>query len=265
MDSIPNDRRLNRSLTKERLKLLQNLENALQKPMMLLGVIWLALIVLQFVLGSKAAISDLILAIWIVFVVDFVIRFVLATKKLRFLKRNALMAVSLVLPALRVLQLGQIFAMIPSWQVPLLQMIAGLNRSLIALQSTMERRGLRYVIALTAIVTFAGAAGMYHFERTPNGGGLNSYGGALWWTAMVMTTLGSDYFPHTVPGRVLCFLLAVFAFSIFGYITAAIASYFFNEDANDKRSAIPNENTLVQVLREVKGLREQVDALVKNA
>jgi voltage-gated potassium channel len=27
------------------------------------------------------------------------------------------------------------------------------------------------------------------------------YGNALWWTAMVMTTIGSDYFPKTAEGR----------------------------------------------------------------
>jgi len=250
-----------RSLARERLQLLHNFEDAAQKPMAVLALGWLVLVVLQLVIGARAAILDVTYCIWIIFILDFAIRFILATNKLRFLRRNVLTAVSLVLPALRIVQFGRLLALIPSWQLPLLQMLGSMNRSFVALQSTMERRGLQYLLILTAIVTFAGAAGMYKFEHNPTGVGINSYGSALWWTAMVMTTLGSDYFPHTVPGRILCFLLAVFAFSIFGYITAAIASYFVNKDASDTRSPISNEATVEQVLAEVRALREQISRL----
>jgi voltage-gated potassium channel len=78
---------------------------------------------------------------------------------------------------------------------------------------------------------------------------------------MIMTTLGSDYFPHTAPGRVLCFLLAVFAFSIFGYITAAVSSYFINKDASDERSPVASDEKLERVLREVVALRAELQKL----
>lgn len=35
-------------------------------------------------------------------------------------------------------------------------------------------------------------------------GGIDSYGTALWWTAMILTTMGSDYWPKTAEGRILC-------------------------------------------------------------
>ena len=52
---------------------------------------------------------------------------------------------------------------------------------------------------------------------------------------MIVTTLGSDAWPRTPEGRLLCFLLAVYAFTIFGYITAALASFFVgrNKEKND--------------------------------
>jgi voltage-gated potassium channel len=59
---------------------------------------------------------------------------------------------------------------------------------------------------------------------------ISSYGEAVWWTAMIMTTMGSEYWPRTVEGRTLGWLLAVYAFAIFGYITATIASYFVGQD-----------------------------------
>jgi voltage-gated potassium channel len=81
------------------------------------------------------------------------------------------------------------------------------------------------------MVTITGAAGMYRFELdAPGGPGLADYGTALWWTAMLLTTMGSDYWPRTPEGRVLCLLLAIYAFAVFGYVTAAIAAYFVGKD-----------------------------------
>jgi voltage-gated potassium channel len=55
---------------------------------------------------------------------------------------------------------------------------------------------------------------------------------ALWWTAMLLTTMGTEDWPRTPEGRVLCLLLAIYAFAVFGYVTAAIAAYFVGQDQN---------------------------------
>ena len=47
---------------------------------------------------------------------------------------------------------------------------------------------------------------------------------------MLLTTMGSDYWPRTPEGRLLCLLLAIYAFTVFGYVTAAIAAYFVDRD-----------------------------------
>ena len=65
-------------------------------------------------------------------------------------------------------------------------------------------------------------------------------------------------FSHTVPGRILCFMLAVFAFSVFGYVTAAIASYFVNKDAEDESSPVANERQIDRILAEVQALRAEI-------
>jgi voltage-gated potassium channel len=72
---------------------------------------------------------------------------------------------------------------------------------------------------------------MYRFEMdAPGGPGFADYSTALWWTAMLLTTMGSEYWPQTAEGRLLCLLLALYAFAIFGYVTAAIAAYFVGKD-----------------------------------
>jgi voltage-gated potassium channel len=244
-------------VTRERFALLHNLERILSGPLAVLGLIWFFVVIATFIWGNQPWLQQLTYAIWIVFVIDFFIRLIVAPKKLRFLKKNVLLAISLALPALAILRVFRLLAIFPTWQTALVQLLGGVNRSMSVLAATMERRGFVYAVILTILVTLAGAAGMFRFEHGPNGA-INSYPYALWWTAMIMTTLGSDYFPHTAPGRILCLLLAIFAFSVFGYITAAVSSYFINKDAADDRSPVAGEQKLEQILRELASLRAEV-------
>ncbi len=245
-----------RAVARERFALLRKIDGALEKPLIFLGILWLLLLVLQLVYGQNAWINDATIAVWVIFVVDFTIRLLIAPKKISFLKRHWLVALSLVLPALSVLRLTRLLAMLPSWQVLIFRLLSGLNRSITVLGSTMRRRGMAYVLAVSLVVTFAGAAGIYALEPH-SANAIPSFGYALWWTGMIMTTMGSAYYPQTAGGQVLCFLLALFAFSVFGYITAAIASYFVHKDA----SADETEPTNADVMKELKALRAELQGL----
>jgi voltage-gated potassium channel len=70
---------------------------------------------------------------------------------------------------------------------------------------------------------------------------------------MTMTTMGADYFPKTPEGRLLGWLLAAYAFAIWGYITATIASYFIGPPKQPEKPA-----ELAALRAEVAGLRAQL-------
>ena len=89
---------------------------------------------------------------------------------------------------------------------------------------------------LTVLVSAGGAAGIYAFERgLAPGRSPDAYGAALWWTAMILTTMGSEYWPQTAEGRLPCLLLAVYGFTMFGYVTAALATFFVARDTTLER------------------------------
>lgn len=145
----------------------------------------------------------------------------------------------------------------------LLRLVSSLNRGMQALGASLSRRRFGSVIALTVLITFAGAAGMYAFENgTP--GGLTSYAEALWWTAMVMTTMGSQYWPQTVEGRVLCVFLALYAFAVFGYVTATLATFFVGRDAENDEAELAGAKQLAALRQEVIALRNEVRALSRR-
>jgi voltage-gated potassium channel len=126
-----------------------------------------------------------------------------------------------------------------------------------AVGGAMRRRGLAYVALVTLLVTFAGAAGMYAFEGEAAARGMADYGDALWWTAMMMTTMGTEFWPRTPEGRVLCLLLSLYAFTVFGYVTASLATYFIGKDAKD-HVGVAGASELEALRREIAGMREEL-------
>lgn len=53
----------------------------------------------------------------------------------------------------------------------------------------------------------------------------------MWWSATLVTTVGSELYPVTVGGRILGFLLMLYAIGIFSYFIGAIASVLVESDA----------------------------------
>jgi voltage-gated potassium channel len=112
---------------------------------------------------------------------------------------------------------------------------------------------------LTLLVTLLGAAGMFTFERHEEGG-LNTFGEALWFTGMLVTTSGSDYWPRTLEGRILCFLIALYAFAVFGYVTATLASLLVGQGAGREQASL--DRAAVAALRhEIARLHDQIARL----
>ena len=191
------------ALKNERYELLRRLEDSLETPMLVLAFVWLALLVGELIWGESLMFEVLGTIIWVIFILDFAVAFVLAPHKIAYLKNNWLTALSLLVPALRLFRFSRVFRLFRlarmGRSLRLLRVVSSLNRGMRALGASLSRRGFGYVLALTVLVAFTGAAGMYAFENAAPGG-LKSYGEALWWTTMVLTTMGSQYWPQTIEG-----------------------------------------------------------------
>ena len=243
---------------RERRELLEQIEDALEVPMVVLGLAWLLLLVLELTRGLSRGLEVAGTAIWVVFLADFALRFALAPHKAAYLRANWLTAVALVLPALRVFRVLRILRVARGLR--LVRVVSSVNRGMRALRATMRRRALGYVVALTLLVAFAGAAGMYALEREDHPGAFGTYASALWWTAMILTTMGSEAWPRTPEGRILCVLLALYAFAVFGYVTATLASFFVGRDAEAVEGEIASARSIEALRAEIAELRGEVRA-----
>jgi voltage-gated potassium channel len=254
---------MKQQLSRERSSLLRTIERVLEGPMILLGFVWLVLLVVELIWGLSKPLEYLSLAIWIVFIVDFIIKIILAPSKGAFLKKNWLTAVSLVIPALRVFRIFRLVRLLRGLRgIRLVRIVSSLNRSMKSLAATMKRRAFGYVLLLSLVVTFAGAAGMYAMERGNQG--FENYGMALWWTAMRVITAGSDYWPATPEGRGLAFLLSLFGYAIFGYVTATLATFFIGRDAEEADAPVAGAKDVAALKAEIAALTKAVTEFKKE-
>jgi voltage-gated potassium channel len=246
---------------RERWSVLRQLEEWLDGPMAILALVWVGLVLIELINGSSGLIETLGLAIWAIFLVDFAVRFTLAPKKLPFLKHNWITAIALAVPALRMFAFLRFLRAARALRgIRLVKIVASANRSMNALRRTLQRRRFGYVAGFTLLVLLLGAAGMLSFEPASEvRGGFASYGDALWWTAMLLTSIGSQFWPVTTEGRVLTVLLSFYGFATFGYITATFASFFVGRDAEEKTGPVAGSAEVREVLRELRALKDELE------
>jgi voltage-gated potassium channel len=248
-------------LQRERWRLLHNVVRTLEPVMMVLGLVWMALLVVDFTRGLSAPLSLLSRAIWAVFVIDFMLEFFVAPQKREYLKKHWLVAASLAVPALRVARFARLLRLGRALRgARLVRTLGSFNRGMTALRGMMRRRGLPYVAALTLLTTLGGAAAMYAFENgVPDPTGIHDYGTSVWWTAMIMTTMGSAYWPQTPEGRVLCVLLALYSFTVFGYVTAALATFLIDREASRPETHVADQRTIEAIQDDIAALRAMLE------
>ena len=249
----------------ERWEIVAQLEDWLEMPMLVLSIIWLGLFIIETVWGGNPFLESLSNVVWAIFWIDFAIKFTLAPDKWKYLKTNWLTVIALAVPALRVFRVFRAFRLLrvarTARGVRFVRLLTSLNRGMKALGSSFARRGFGYVLVLTLIVLFAGAAGMFGFENDVEGG-FATYSDALWWTAMLLTSIGSDYFPRSGEGRMLCLILAVYGFAVFGYMTATLATFFVQRDT--ATAAERGEPCLGDLQKEIAELRTEMRRLLAD-
>ena len=178
--------------------------------------------------------------IWALFAADYCVRFTLAPDRLRFVRTHLFDLAVVVLPFLRPLRalralrgLGELRAL-RLLQASRLAAFLGTGfghaRAVIA-----GRRGLHYVVGLVVAIMFVAAGLEVAFEAHAKGSTIHSYGGALWWAVVTVTSVGyGDQYPVTVAGRAVAVVLMITGIALFGVVAASIASYFVEQD-QDRR------------------------------
>jgi voltage-gated potassium channel len=97
----------------ERWHVLSQLEECLERPMLVLSFVWFSLVLIELVWTTSGVFEFLGTIIWILFILEFALRFALAPRKLRFLRRNPITIIALAAPAFRFLRVLRFLRLIP--------------------------------------------------------------------------------------------------------------------------------------------------------
>lgn len=192
-------------------------ERATDWPLIAAGLIFLAAYALpilrpQLPRGVLDVCRLLTLITWGIFILDFVVRVVLADQRLRYVLRHWYDALVVLLPLLRPLQLLRL--------IPLLMVI---NRRA---QTRLRGRVVVYVVGGAALLAFCAALAVLDAERSAPNANITNFGDATWWAVTTMTTVGyGDRYPVTGVGRLVAFGLMVGGIALLGTVTATLASW----------------------------------------
>lgn len=243
---------------RQRGELLRRISEWVDVPLSILGLVMLGLIVVEMLveLGPTASsrIAQAQTAIWAIFAANFVVEFAIAPSKLRYLKRNWLTVISVILPAFRAVRILRVARALRG--IRLVRVLTTLNRGARSLGHIARRGQLGYLLLLTAAVTITAAAAVYFFERGTPDAPITSPGDALWWAATIVTTINSNLEVTTLESRIVGLLLRVFGVAIIGYLTATIAVYLLGDRAAAQQSG---EAEIRQLRSEVTRLREVIE------
>jgi len=227
-------------------------------PLVILGFCWLIIFIIELTRGLNPLLENLSFLIWMIFIFDFSVRFLLAPVKKEFIKQDWIALISLAIPPIRMLRAFH-FLRFSFKSLYLIRILSSIRHGMQIISIIIGRHGFNYIALLTFMVIIIGAAGMYAFENEKvTQFGFKSYGDALWWTAMIITTMGSDFWPKTVEGRILCLGLSIYAFAVFGYITANVASYLIEKDVGKSKDTKKIIKELETIQIELKKINSKV-------
>ena len=241
------------AVRKERFELLGQIQAILEPAMVALGLLFLVLLLIDYTVTGMSArnqahLDAALQVIWGIFVLDFAARFIVAPAKGLFLRQNWFAALSLAVPFLRPFRILRAARMLRS--LSLVRLLGGINRGMRVLRQVTRGRQFAYVAALTLLVVLGGAAGTLYFDQGIENAPIQTFGDALWWSAAMVTTINNEKYAVSTEARIIAILVRVFAVSVFGFVTASIASYL-----------IGTQETAARISAEQASLRDEISAL----
>ena len=155
-----------------------------------------------------------LIATWVIFVIDVVVRIALTPRGRRwhYAWRHPLEVLSAILPVFRALRV-----------VGLLQNLPVLKRHT---PSAVRAQFIILALAYACAWVFFLSLATLQVERDASGANITTFGDAIWWALVTITTVGyGDLYPVTPPGRFYAVLLMGGGIAIVGTASATIISY----------------------------------------
>lgn len=171
----------------------------------------------------------------VIFIIDYVIRFITSKKKNDFVKNNLLDLIAII-PFTSLFKIFRIFKVLKVLRILKFLRLARLSayfaRFFKRAKFFFNVNGLKYMVFASLSCIIAGGIAIHFVE------GMSFFDG-LWWSFVTATTVGyGDISPATPAGRVIAAVLMIVGIGLIGSLTSTLTALFFqNHEETAKRSA----------------------------
>lgn len=226
-----------------------------ERPLLLVAFLFLVVLCVPVLVpdissSGDRALRSLDYAIWVVFVIDYLVRLRLAADRRRFVRAHIPDLLVVLLPALRPLRLLRLLS--------IASMLARRGSQTVILDVT------RFVAGTAALTAFLAAVAELDVERAVPGSNIRSFGDSLWWACTTITTVGyGDHYPVTVQGRLVAVALMVIGVALLGILTAGIAAWLVRQVSREpeiERAVTVEAAELIQVLERLTAIEQVLAA-----
>jgi voltage-gated potassium channel len=187
--------------------------------------------------GAAEAVDVALIAIYCVFVVDFIARCYLADPRGKWFLRHLWELPVILLPFLRPLRLLSLVVVVKTLQH--------------AVGRTIRGRVIVYTACGAVAIVYAASLAILDVERDHPESDINTLGDALWWASTTVTTVGyGDLHPVTGMGRLVAVTLMVGGITLLGIITATMASWIVQRVSEEDTANQAATRAQIEELRE---------------
>jgi len=200
-------------------------------------------------------VSTLMTALYVPFLVDYLVRLGLAERKWRWFFTHPLDLAVVTLPFLQPLRFLRLVAL-----VQILQRTFG---------DVVRGRVIAYTAFGGFLLLYASSLAEFKAERYAPGSHITNYSDAVWWAVATLTTVGyGDFVPVTTTGRIIAVLLMIGGISLIGVVTATVAQWIIAEIAKDdgaqQAATVAHIETLHDEIVRLRRLVEDSDERVRT-
>lgn len=218
-----------------RARFVHRLEVITRYPLALSGLVWLGLLISLTTSMGGSATSVIFFVIWAALIVEYVIRLIVTPHTTDYVRHRWLEPVALLIPPL------------------LLAHLVGIDKAAVAVETAAIRirtvllhHSLVRVFLASGVVLVMGAWVVLLSERHLATSNIHSFGTALWWAVVTVTTVGyGDHFPISGAGQVVAGFMMVMGIGLIGTLTATVASAFVKDHTDDVTDSLQSNHLLL--------------------